>query len=351
VTTDEVYIQRCLVLALRGLGHVSPNPMVGAVVVADGRIIGEGWHEICGQAHAEVNAIAAVEKKYPQDAPALLSKATIYVSLEPCAHHGKTPPCADLIILKKIPRVVVGSRDPFEAVNGKGIEKLINAGLDVTYGVLEAECREFNRRFFTAVEKRRPWIILKWAASSDGFLSPLPYHKYWLTSAISTQLVHQWRAQEDSILVGKTTALLDDPELTVRNFPGRNPLRLVIDWDLELPPGLKVFNSASPTLIFNGRRSGENGNLRYIHLEFREYLVPYLLYQLYMLDVRSVIIEGGRSILDLFIAAGLWDEARVFTSRVTLHKGLPVPAFNFSPIFIEPSGSDILRIYRRQDNP
>jgi len=350
VTTDEVYIQRCLVLALRGLGHVSPNPMVGAVVVADGRIIGEGWHEIYGQAHAEVNAIAAVEKKYPQDAPALLSKATIYVSLEPCAHHGKTPPCADLIILKKIPRVVVGSRDPFEAVNGKGIEKLINAGLDVTYGVLEAECREFNRRFFTAVEKRRPWIILKWAASSDGFLSPLPYHKYWLTSAISTQLVHQWRAQEDSILVGKTTALLDDPELTVRNFPGRNPLRLVIDWDLELPPTLKVFNSAGPTLIFNGRRSGENGNLRYIHLEFREYLVPYLLYQLYLLDVRSILIEGGRSLLDLFIAAGLWDEARVFTSRVTLHKGLPVPAFNFSPIFTEPSGSDILRIYRRQDN-
>jgi len=318
-------MQRCIELAQLGMGSVSPNPMVGAVVVMDSVIIGEGYHHKYGEAHAEVNAINQVFSNF-SDAAELLDQSTLYVTLEPCAHYGKTPPCADLIIKHRIPRVVVGCRDPFEQVNGKGIEKLREAGVEVITGVLEKECLWLNRRFFTRVQKHRPYIILKWAQTADGFFAPDDNSQHWITGPESRRLVHQWRAEEDAILVGKNTAAIDNPQLNVRHAPGRSPKRVVIDRRLELNKILNVFDQSVETLIFNEVRTDIDGKNKYIALEdFDRYVPQYILFQLYLQDIQSVIIEGGAYTLNSFIEAGLWDEARIFTGKTNLSKGIKAP--------------------------
>jgi len=316
---------RCIELAQLGAGSVSPNPMVGAVIVHGDRIIGEGYHQRYGQAHAEVNAVNQVLSNF-ENAEELLKDSTIYVSLEPCAHYGKTPPCADLIIKHQIPKVVVGCRDPFDQVNGKGIEKLTAAGVEVINGVLEAECKWLNRRFFTRVQKQRPYIILKWAQTSDGFFAPTDASQFWITGAESRRLVHKWRSEEDAVLVGKNTAATDDPQLNVRLWQGRSPKRVVIDRRLELRPELNIFDQSVETLIFNEVKTDVEGKNKYIALEDFERFVPqYILYQLYLQDIQSVIIEGGAHTLNTFIAEGLWDEARIFTGEAVLEQGIRAP--------------------------
>ncbi len=321
-------MRRCLELAALGIGYVSPNPMVGAVVVMDNIIIGEGYHRKYGEAHAEVNAINQVISNF-SDWADLLDQSTLYVSLEPCAHYGKTPPCADLIIKHKIPKVVVGCRDPFEAVNGKGIEKLLDAGTDVMTGVLEKECQWLNRRFFTRVQKHRPYVILKWAQTRDRFFAPADHSQLWITGPESRRLVHQWRSEEDAVLVGKTTAAIDNPQLNVRYAKGRNPRRVVIDRKLELSKNLNLFDQSVETLIFNEVLTEVDHNIKYIALEdFDRYVPQYILYQLYLQDTQSVIIEGGAHTLNSFIEAGLWDEARIFTGPAELEKGIRPPEIN-----------------------
>jgi diaminohydroxyphosphoribosylaminopyrimidine deaminase/5-amino-6-(5-phosphoribosylamino)uracil reductase len=321
----QIYMHRCLELAALGAGRVSPNPMVGAVIVHDGKIIGEGYHQKYGEAHAEVNAVNMVINNHGNYAE-LFENATIYVSLEPCAHYGKTPPCADLIIKHHIPRVVVGIRDPFPQVDGRGIEKLIAVGVDVTVGVLEEECRWLNRRFFTRVQKHRPYIILKWAQTVDGFFAPADSKQYWITGPETRKLVHQWRAEEDAILVGKNTVLADNPQLNTCHAEGKSPKRVIIDRRLELSPDLNIFDQEVETLIFNEIKTDIDGKIKYIALEdFDRYVPQYMMYQLYLQDIQSVIIEGGARTLNSFIKDGLWDEARIFTGADVLTNGIPAP--------------------------
>jgi diaminohydroxyphosphoribosylaminopyrimidine deaminase/5-amino-6-(5-phosphoribosylamino)uracil reductase len=315
-------------LAELGMGNVSPNPMVGAVVVLNDKVIGEGYHQKYGEAHAEVNAVNQVINRFENYAE-LLKQATIYVSLEPCAHYGKTPPCADLIIKHQIQKVVVGCRDPFDQVNGKGIDKLEAAGVEVLLGVLEAECKWLNRRFFTRIQKHRPYIILKWAQTADGFFAPANGSQFWITGTESHKLVHQWRGEEDAILVGTKTVVADNPQLNVRYGNGKSPKRVVIDRKLNLDKNLNIFDQSVDTLIFNEIETKLDGRNKYIALEdFGRYVPQYILYQLYMQDIQSVIIEGGAHTLNTFIEAGLWDEARIFTGAVNLESGLKAPQIN-----------------------
>jgi diaminohydroxyphosphoribosylaminopyrimidine deaminase/5-amino-6-(5-phosphoribosylamino)uracil reductase len=340
----EKYMQRCLDLAILGMGKVSPNPMVGAVIVHDDRIIGEGYHQQYGQAHAEVNAVNQVLSNF-DNAEDLLRGSTIYVSLEPCAHYGKTPPCADLLIKHRIPQVVVGCRDPFPQVDGKGIEKLKDASIEVTLGILEKQCRFLNRRFFTRVQQHRPYVILKWAQTADGFFAPDDDRQFWITGPESRKLVHQWRSEEDAILVGKNTAAIDDPQLNVRFGNGRPPKRVVIDRRLELSSDLHLFDQSVETLVFNEIKTDINGKIKYIALEdFDRYVPQYILYQLYLQDIQSVIIEGGAHTLNTFIEAGVWDEARVFTGEATLTSGIKAPKINGIIAGEIPSGRDQLQI-------
>jgi len=324
----EKYMRRCLELAALGMGNVSPNPMVGAVIVHNDKIIGEGYHQKYGEAHAEVRAINQVIGKF-DDAAELLKQSTVYVSLEPCAHYGKTPPCADLLIKHHVSEVIVGCRDPFEAVNGKGIEKLTEAGVKVTAGVLENECQWLNRRFFTRVQKHRPYVILKWAQTSDGFFAPADRSQHWITGPESRKLVHQWRSEEDAVLVGKNTAAIDNPQLNVRYGSGRRPKRVVIDRKLTLNKSSHLFDQSVETLVFNEVMTDTAGNIKYIALEdFDRYVPQYILYQLYLQDIQSIIIEGGAHTLKSFIDAGLWDEARIFTGPGNLNKGIRPPEIN-----------------------
>jgi diaminohydroxyphosphoribosylaminopyrimidine deaminase/5-amino-6-(5-phosphoribosylamino)uracil reductase len=337
-------MQRCLDLAGLGMGKVSPNPMVGAVIVHNDIIIGEGYHQQYGQAHAEVNAINEVLAKFA-NAENLLKEATLYVSLEPCAHYGKTPPCADLIIKHRIPNVVVGCRDPFDQVDGKGIEKLQAAGLKVEVGVLEEECKWLNRRFFTRVQKQRPYVILKWAQTTDGFFAPDNNSQLWITGPESRKLVHQWRGEEDAILAGKNTVAIDNPQLNVRYGHGQSPKRVIIDRRLELNTDSHVFDQSVETLIFNEVKTDIDGKNKYIALEdFDRYVPQYILYQLYLQDIQSVIIEGGAYTLNSFIEAGVWDEARVFTGPATLVSGIKAPKINGIIAEEIPSGMDHLQI-------
>ncbi|MGZ3778368.1 MAG: bifunctional diaminohydroxyphosphoribosylaminopyrimidine deaminase/5-amino-6-(5-phosphoribosylamino)uracil reductase RibD [Mucilaginibacter sp.] len=325
MTPDEKYMQRCLDLAALGAGSVSPNPMVGAVIVHQRLIIGEGYHQQYGQAHAEVNAINQVLAHHA-NAEELLKNSTIYVSLEPCAHYGKTPPCADLIIKHRIPRIVVGCRDPFKQVNGKGIEKLREAGLEVISGVLENECKWLNRRFFTRVQQKRPYVILKWAQTADGFFAPGDGSQFWITGEESRRLVHKWRSEEDAILVGKNTVSIDNPQLNTRDWPGKSPKRVVIDRKLELPQHLNIYDQCVETLVFNEVKTDIEGKIKYIALEDFDRFVPqYILFQLYLQDMQSVVIEGGAYTLNSFIEANLWDEARVFTGKAILGQGINAP--------------------------
>lgn len=344
MSDHEKYMRRCLELAELGMGNVSPNPMVGAVIVYDGRIIGEGYHQKYGEAHAEVNAVKQVADKYSDHAE-LLSRSTIYVSLEPCAHYGKTPPCADLIIRHHIPKVVVGCRDPFEQVNGRGIEKLLAAGIEVTTGVLEDECKWLNRRFFTRVQKHRPYVILKWAQTADGFFAPADGSQFWITGAESRKLVHQWRGEEDAILVGTNTVTSDNPQLNVRYAKGRPPKRIVIDRKLKLQDSSNVFDHSVETFVFNEVKTDIEGKNKYIALEdFDNYVPQYILYQLYLQDIQSVIIEGGAFTLNSFIHAGLWDEARIFTGKATLNEGIKAPVVAGTITDKISSGTDELEI-------
>ncbi|WP_041536972.1 bifunctional diaminohydroxyphosphoribosylaminopyrimidine deaminase/5-amino-6-(5-phosphoribosylamino)uracil reductase RibD [Pseudopedobacter saltans] len=339
-------MQRAIDLALLGAGSVSPNPMVGAVVAHDGQIIGEGYHKKYGESHAEVNAIQNVIDNF-KNADHLLKQSTIYVTLEPCAHYGKTPPCADLIIKHCIPRIVIGCRDPFDSVNGKGIEKLLIAGKEVITGVLETECLELNRRFFTQIQKQRPYVILKWAQTANGFFAPENHQQRWITGKESKILVHQWRAEEDCILVGKNTAIIDNPQLNVRLVKGKNPKRAVIDKNLALPPHLNLLDNKQETFIFNAIESKIVGKNKYISIEdFDHFLPQYILYQLYLQDVQSVIVEGGVTTLQSFIKHNLWDEARIFYSEDYWENGINAPTIKGNQISTDKVGSDTLTILK-----
>ena len=337
---------RAIELAKTAAGQVSPNPMVGAVIVHNGKIIGEGYHERYGQAHAEVNAVNNVFANYT-NAAELLKQAALYVTLEPCAHFGKTPPCADLIIKHGIAEVFIGCADPYAEVNGKGVDKLTAAGIKVTAGILQAECLELNKRFFTRVQKQRPYIILKWAQSTDGFIAPANGKRFWITSPLAQRLVHQWRSEEDAVLVGKNTALADNPQLNVRLWHGRNPKRVVLDRKLQLPLDLHLFDGSVETFVFNEIKTDVLGNAKYIALEDFDRFVPqYILYQLYLQDVQSVIIEGGAKTLQSFIEAGLWDEAWIFTGTTTLQQGIKAPAIAGQTVAISRVGADSLTLMK-----
>lgn len=328
MSEDEKYMARCIQLARSGRSHAAPNPMVGAVIVCGGRIIGEGYHIRCGSAHAEVNAIASVS---PADEP-LLGQSTIYVSLEPCSHYGKTPPCADLIISRGIPRVVIGCIDPFSEVSGRGVEKLRKAGIEVIVGVLEEECRELNQRFMTSHQQKRPYVILKWAQSADGFIDrsrlSADEHPVHFSNAQTGMLTHRLRADVQGILVGRRTALLDNPSLTVRHWAGESPLRLVIDRHLTLPPSLHLFDGSVPTVVFTEAVSATPPcpSVEYVALDFTTDIIPQLLSALYDRHIQSVLVEGGATLLQGFIAAGLWDEAFVETSPMRLSAGVGAPS-------------------------
>jgi diaminohydroxyphosphoribosylaminopyrimidine deaminase/5-amino-6-(5-phosphoribosylamino)uracil reductase len=340
----EIYMQRCIDLAKVGKGYVDPNPMVGAVIVHQDRIIGEGFHRQYGHPHAEVNAINMVLERYT-NSKELLRQSQIYVSLEPCAHYGKTPPCADLIIKYQIPEVIIGSADPFSEVAGKGIEKLKQAGINVISGILEKECRELNKRFFTRITKQRPYIILKWAQTRNGVFAPLNQQQFWITSLSSRKMVHQWRSEENAILVGKNTALADNPKLNVRYHHGKSPVRIVIDRNLELPGNLNLFDQSVETLVFNQIESRTENKIKYIALEdFNNYVPHYILYQLYLRDIQSVIIEGGAETLNRFIKENLWDEARIFTGATELEEGIPAPEITGSACENYQVGVDQLQI-------
>lgn len=333
-------MQRCLELALNGLGSVAPNPMVGSVIVAGGEIIGEGFHQKYGGAHAEVNAIESVKDKK------LLSKSALYVNLEPCAHFGKTPSCADLIIHHKIPKVIIGCRDTFHEVAGRGIEKLQAAGCEVTTGVLEQESRNLNRRFFTFHEKKRPYVILKWAQTLDGFLAPPPsLRNYWITNDFSRTLVHKWRTEEQAIMIGTNTVLTDNPRLTARLAAGKNPLRVVPDKNLRLSKDLNIFDGSAPTLVFTEKKMPAHEQIQYITVPFHKKLPHRMLEELFNRNIQSVIIEGGARLLTDFINEELWDEARVFIGSKTFGSGLKAPVMNSSPASSENILNDKLIIY------
>ena len=313
---------RCIDLAEKGSGYVAPNPMVGAVLVYEERIIGEGWHELFGGPHAEVNCINSVTET---DKP-YISQSTLYVSLEPCVHFGKTPPCTDLIISQKIPRVVIGSFDPFPEVNGKGIAKLREAGVEVITGVEEEECEKLNKRFFTFHRKNRPYIILKWAQSSNRKMASDHQERLMITNDLSNRLVHKWRSEEAAIMVGTNTALLDDPALTTRLWSGRHPVRAVLDMDLRLPSHLKLFNRKYPTIVFNTVMHEEQPNLLMYQVTRDVSLVDQVLHAFKYLQLQSVIVEGGALLLQSFIDEGYWDEIRVITNtELHVDNGLWAP--------------------------
>lgn len=361
---DKKQMMRCLELAKQGMGKVAPNPMVGCVIVHQNQVIAVGYHEKFGEAHAEVNAINSVKNK------ALLKESTLYVNLEPCSHFGKTPPCADLIIKHKIPNVIIGCIDSYSEVAGKGIEKLKAAGIDVVVGVLEEKSKELNKRFFTFHNKKRPYIILKWAETKDGFIDVerhceersnpnqkedchTPLHSVrnddkidnWITSAYSKKLVHKWRSEEQAILIGTNTALNDNPELTVREVEGKNPLRVVLDLNLRLPQHLNVFDGSTPTLIFNYLKAEIQQNLEFVKIDKSKALLPQILNELYQRNIISIIIEGGAQLLQTFIDENLWDEAKVFVGEKEFRTGLKAPIFSKTPINTLQFDTDILNTY------
>lgn len=339
---DAPFIQRCLQLAQLAQGDVSPNPMVGALLVHKGRIIGEGYHERYGGPHAEVRAIEAALKRFSES---VLQESTLYVSLEPCSHHGKTPPCADLIIRHNIPRVVIATQDPFPAVQGAGIERLRNAGIQVTTGILEEEARFVNRRFFTRIEKQRPYFILKWAQTQNGYMAPLRGQE-WISGPQAQILNHRWRTEEDAILVGKNTVMSDNPRLNAREWKGKSPIRLILDRRLDIPDTYHIFDQKEDTIIFTEKQGENRKNLRYVSMEsFDFYLAETLAYQCYLFDIQSVIVEGGKQTLELFLKAGIVDEIRIFRSPRIWETGLKAPEINRYADRKYPVGADTLELY------
>jgi len=324
VNIQEKYIKRCIELAQNGFGTTYPNPMVGSVIVYEDRIIGEGWHKKAGEPHAEVNAVRSVKDK------SLLKKATIYVSLEPCSHFGKTPPCCDLIIANEIPNVVVGTVDPNEKVAGNGIKKLITAGVNVTVGVLEKECNELNKRFFTFHNKKRPYIILKWAESQDGFLAPekdinQDRKPVWITNQYSRQLVHKWRSEEQAILAGTQTVIDDNPKLNTRDWVGNNPVRVVLDQNNRISKDSFIFDDSVKTIVFTKSESKSTENTTFEIIDFDQNIIPQILDVLYQNQIQSIIIEGGLKTLQSFIDENVWDEARIFIGKTSFEKGTKAP--------------------------
>lgn len=348
ITSDaEKFMNRCISLAYNGLGTTYPNPMVGAVIVYDGKIIGEGWHQKAGMPHAEVNAINSVTDK------SLLSKSVLYVSLEPCSHFGKTPPCADLIVQHNIPKVVVGTLDPFAQVCGKGIAKLKSAGCQVITGVLEKECQALNKRFFTFHEKKRPYIFLKWAETRDGFMAPTQKNKIapkWITDIYSRQYVHKMRSEEQAILVGTNTVLHDNPKLDVRDWSGKHPLRVIIDKELKIPHHFAVWNDSQPTLFITEKENeGTYKNTLFESINFSKSLPLQICELLFKRNIQSLIVEGGSAVIQQFIKDNLWDEAFVFTGNTSFKEGIKAPDFRLGILEnITYFKNDILCIYKNK---
>ena len=325
---EEFYMQRCIELAQKGIGSARPNPSVGCVIVHKDSVIGEGYTSAYGGPHAEVNAIQSVREKR------LLEKSTLYVTLEPCSHFGKTPPCADAIIAHKIPKVVIGCLDTHSLVSGKGIARLKNAGLTVRVGVLEHECKEQHKRFFTIQNKKRPYIILKWAETRDGFIAPQTKEKnrpVWISNEASQQLVHKWRSEEQAILVGTNTAIVDNPKLDVRNWGGKNPVRILLDRTLRTPLDSNLFDGSVQTIVFTAANKKfflPKKNVTYRQMDFSKNRELQICQTLAKENIQSVLVEGGREVLQSFIDAGLWDEARVFIGDVDFKKGVLAPKLN-----------------------
>lgn len=322
------YMQRCLDLAKNGLGTTYPNPLVGSVIVYEDKIIGEGWHRKAGEPHAEVNAINSVKDK------SLLSKSTLYVNLEPCSHYGRTPPCSLLIMQMKIPNVVIGSIDLNDMVHGKGIAFLKNNNCNVTVGVLENKCNQLNRRFFTFHQKKRPYIILKWAQTKDGFIFPevettVENKPIWISNSYSQQLVHKWRTEEASVLVGTNTVLQDNPKLSARTYSGRSPVRITIDKDLKTNTDFHFYDDEIETIVFIDKKTKVNKNREfYERIDFSKNVIVQILDILYKREIQSIIIEGGAITLQSFIDANLWDEARNFVGNLCFEKGIKAPDVN-----------------------
>ena len=345
----EKYIKRCIELAQNGLGNTYPNPMVGSVIVRKGEIIGEGWHQKAGEAHAEVNAINSVDDEE------ILKRSTIYVSLEPCSHFGKTPPCSDLIIAKGIKKVVIGTMDPFAKVAGRGIKKLLEAGCEVNVGVLEEECLELNKRFFTYHKKQRPYIILKWAQTQDEFIAPElkdGNRPVWITNKYSGQLVHKWRSEEASILVGTKTVQKDNPSLNVRKWTGNDPVRIIIDKDIKTPEDFSVLDGSAKTIILCQQKpkSAEIENLIFEEIEFSDNISEEICEILYKHELQSVIIEGGSRTLQQFIDSSLWDEARIFTGKAEFQAGTKAPDISGKLISETKVSGDNLKIYKNDQS-
>lgn len=342
---NEKYMHRCLELAALGSGSVAPNPMVGCVIVHERKVIGEGFHRECGGPHAEVNAIGQVSP------PGLLEESTLYVSLEPCAHHGLTPPCSDLIVAKKIPRVIIGTTDPFSEVAGKGIEKLKRAGIEVVEGVLREECRELNKRFFTFHERRRPYVILKWAQTLDGFIDIHRSKTHfgeptWITGSPALRMVHKIRAEEGAVLVGTNTAEKDNPSLTVRHWTGKNPVRAVLDKNLRLSGNLNLFDQSVKTIVFNAKKDSDDGVVRLVKIDFAKKVIPQVLETLYRERILSVIVEGGQYLLEQFLLSGLWDETHVFIGDTFFYEGISAPLPRGKLAASESFGEDKLKVFR-----
>ena len=342
--TDQIYMQRCIDIAKRGIRAVAPNPMVGCVLVVEDKIIGEGYHERYGEAHAEVNAINNVSNQN------LLKNATLYVSLEPCSHTGKTPPCCDLLIQKGIKKVVVGTKDPNPLVRGKGIEKLKNSGIEVSEGILKDQCLELNKRFFTFHKKQRPYVTLKWAQTLDGFLDKIRKDGEekinWISEPETKTLVHKWRSEEQSILVGRNTITNDNPSLTVRDYGGMNPIRLVIDSQLQISGNLNIYSKDAPTIVFNRVKDKKENNVEWIKI--KETSTSNILEELYRRGIQSVFVEGGSRTLQYFIIDNLWDEARVIVGQKYFKEGYKAPIINKVPVKSIPFGKDMIHYYKRK---
>lgn len=335
--TDQQFMHRAFELACLGQGKVSPNPMVGCVIVHEGRIIGEGYHQIFGGPHAEVNAVNAVKDT------SLLPESTAYVTLEPCSHFGKTPPCADLLIKHRVSKVVIANVDPNPKVSGNGIRKLLDAEVEVQTGLLEEMGNEVNKRFFTAYRQNRPFVILKWAQTTDGFVARENFDSKWISNAYSRQLVHKWRSEEDAILVGTNTARYDNPSLTTRDWHGHNPVRIVLDSKLMLNSSLHLFDKSQRTICITTQSKESELNIEYKTVT--EMSPANILDILYQENLHSVIIEGGAQVLHRFIESNFWDEARVFISEQTFGKGIAAPVIADETFSVQNVFHDQLRIY------
>ena len=342
---DEKYMQRCLQLAKKGFGNTYPNPMVGSVIVHEGKIIGEGFHKKAGEPHAEVNAVSSVKNK------ALLKESTLYVNLEPCAHIGRTPACSTMIIDNKIPRVIIGCTDSFEKVAGKGVKMLKNAGIEVKIDVLGKESRELNKRFFTLHEKKRPYIVLKWARTIDGFIdferkATTAIKPNWITDEYARMLVHKWRTEEQAIMVATNTAEKDNPKLNVRDWVGNQPIRIVLDRTLRLKQDLHLFDGSTKTIVFTEKQKNDKMNLEYVQISFDEAFYDNFFKALHKKDIQSVFIEGGAQFLQNLIVRNYWDEAREFVGDVKFFKGVKAPTINIQASKKETISGSKLFTYR-----